>query len=219
MLILAALLLGVYYRSYFFSPQYIAARIPVADSIVFNTQQHAKTNSHTVHDIRPHEIAVSPPPKKQYSQRYLAIFVGKKILGAIEDKKYVLAYYNINLPLDTSKGKAVKGDKLVPFGDYYILKHELRGNSMFLVLNYPNIKDAERGLKSGIISQEQYEKIVSAGKQGKLPPFDTPLGGPIFIRGDGAPGMHTSGNIGIPPEAMRKVWEFAKKGTPVRIVP
>ncbi len=219
MLILAVLLLGVYYRSHFFSAQYIVSNIPVADSIVFNAKQHVKTNSHTVHDIRPHEIAVSPPPKKHYSQRYLVVFLGKKILGAIEGKKYALAYYNINLPIDTSKGKSVKGDKLVPLGDYYVLKHELRGNAMFLVLNYPNIKDAERGLKAGIISQEQYDQIVNASKQGILPPFNTTLGGPVFIRGDGAPGMHTSGNIGIPPEAMRKVWEFAKKGTPVRIVP
>lgn len=90
---------------------------------------------------------------------------------------------------------------------------------MFLVLNYPNIKDAEKALKSNIITKEDYDRIVKSNKAGKLPPFDTPLGGPIYIRGDGVPGKNTSGNIGIPPAAMQKLWEFAKKGTPVRIVP
>ena len=212
------MILGVLYRGYFFSKPLSLSSIPEVESLVFTPQQH-KTNSHTVIGITPHEIKISPPPKRKYSSKYLVVFLGKGILGAIEGKKYVYTFYNINLPVNITKGKSRKGDALVPIGDYYILKHELKGKTMYMTLNYPNSKDAARALKSKLITKSQFDAILAANKAGKLPPFDTLLGGPVMIRGDGIAGMNTSGNIGIKPEAMRKIWEFAKKGTPIRILP
>ena len=212
-------ILGVIYRGYFFNNSPVIAGIPDVESVSFAKQEQVKTDSQLVHEVKPHEIAVSPPPKKRYSTKYLVVFLQKKILGAIEDNKYVQTYYNINLPPDISRGKETAADRLVPIGDYYILNHELRGETMFLTLNYPNAHDAVKALKKGVITRSQYEQIVAASKNGSLPPFDTPLGGPVVIRGDGIPGRSTAGNIGIPPAAMRKIWEFTTKGTPIRIVP
>ncbi len=196
----------------------IISSIPEVESLAFPSQQH-KSISHTVIGITPHEIKVSPPPKRKYSTKYLVVFLSKGILGAIEGKKYVYTFYNINLPVNISKGKSQKGDALVPIGDYYILKHELKGKTMYMTLNYPNSKDAAKALKNKLITKSQYEAILAANKAGKLPPFDTPLGGPVMIRGDGIAGKKTSGNIGVQPVAMGKIWEFAKKGTPIRILP
>ena len=216
---MVAVVLGVFYRGYFFSNSLIISAIPDVEAVAFNNQIQEKTDSHMVHELKPHEISVSPPPKKQYSTKYLVVFLKKKILGAIENNKYVQVYYNINLPQDVSRGKESAADKLVPIGDYYVLNHELRGATMFMTINYPNAKDAAKALKRGSINRSQYDQIVAASKNGSLPPFNTPLGGPVLIRGDGIPGRNTAGNIGIPSAAMRKIWEFAVKGTPVRIVP
>ncbi len=193
--------------------------IPEVETLAFERQEQPRATSHSALGISPHEISISPPPKKKYSSKYLVVFLGRKILGAIQNKEYKYTYYDISLPQDTSKAKEKKGDGLIPIGDYYILKHELVGKTLVMTLNYPNIKDAANALKKKIISKKQYDAIVAANKAGRMPPSDTPLGGPIIIRGDAAPGTQTNGSIGIPPQAMAKIWEFAPRGTPIRIVP
>lgn len=217
--ILCSLAWVVLNRDVFFKKQINISSIQQVDSIGFENIDQPHTTSHKAVDITPHEISVSPPPKKKYSPKYLVVFLSKGILGAINGNKYEYTYYNINLPKDISKGKSKKGDMLAPIGDYYILQHDLRGNKMYLTINYPNSKDAAKALKAGTISQAEYKAIVDAQKNSALPPFNTPLGGPVVIRGDGVPGKNTAGNIGISPDAMKNIWEFAKKGTPIRILP
>lgn len=210
------------HRSTFITGYVPQADLPVVESIGFTTAElpHTPVRKDTV--VSAHESRLPQAPKKaepKYSTKYIVVFMSRHILGAIENQKYVHTFYDINLPADVKNPKIKKGDGLVPLGDYYILRHELSNGRMFLFLNYPNIKDAERGLKAGIITQNDYNRIAAAQKKGVLPPFDTGLGGPLLIRGDGVKGKNTAGNIAITPAQMQQIWSFAPKGTPVRIVP
>ena len=210
------------HRSQFFTVSSLITEIPVVESIGFEASELPKTPAQKIKTVVAHESSLPKAPKKKepvYSTKYLVVFLQKGILGAIENQQYVYTFYNINLPAEIKKYKSRKGDKLIPLGDYYILRHELKNGRMFMILNYPGIKDAEQGLKNGLIDKNDYNRIVSAQKAGKLPPFNTALGGPVVIRGDGKKGKKTLGNIAITPTQMQKIWSFAPRGTPIRIVP
>ncbi|MCC6202859.1 MAG: L,D-transpeptidase family protein [Gammaproteobacteria bacterium] len=78
------------------------------------------------------------------------------------------------------------GDNKTPVGVYRVVG--FRANSAyhyFIQIGYPNIKDAFQGLKNQIISQREFDRIVSALKTGDVPPQNTALGGSIGIHGIG----------------------------------
>lgn len=82
--------------------------------------------------------------------------------------------------------KRHRGDDKTPIGVYRIVK--LKNDSkffLFMLLNYPNVKDAFFGLKDKVINRTQFDEIIDAVKEGKVPPQNTKLGGFIGIHGIG----------------------------------
>ena len=82
--------------------------------------------------------------------------------------------------------KLLRGDLKTPEGIYWI--REIRPSKRFhrfLHLNYPNRMDAWRGFRTKQISTRQYQAIMQAHKENRLPPQDTPLGGQIGLHGTG----------------------------------
>jgi murein L,D-transpeptidase YafK len=78
------------------------------------------------------------------------------------------------------------GDNRTPIGIYRIAGfNESSPFHLFMRLNYPNVKDAFYGLKNGVITRTDFDRIIDSLKQGKLPPQDTALGGAIGIHGVG----------------------------------
>lgn len=78
------------------------------------------------------------------------------------------------------------GDHKTPIGVYRIIK--VKGSDhfhRFLMLNYPNVKDAYWGLKNGMLTRVEFDAIVEAAKSGQMPPQNTPLGGAVGIHGIG----------------------------------
>ena len=107
-----------------------------------------------------------------------------------------------------------------PEGTFYVVRRN--PNSQFhkaLVLNYPTAKDAYRGLKKGLISRRQYENIVDAQRDFRMPPMNTKLGGWIEIHGDGtgAATNWTQGCVALHNRDMNTLWWWAEVGTPVRV--
>jgi len=107
-----------------------------------------------------------------------------------------------------------------PEGTFYVVRRN--PNSQFhkaLVLNYPTAQDAYRGLKRGLISRAQYERIVDAQEDFRMPPMNTKLGGWIEIHGDGtgAATNWTQGCVALHNEDMNTLWWWAEVGTPVRV--
>jgi len=107
-----------------------------------------------------------------------------------------------------------------PEGTFYVVHKNPR--SQFykaLVLNYPKVEDARRGLNSGLISRAQYEAIEQAQEEHRMPPMNTPLGGWIEIHGDGTGDATawTQGCVAVPNPAMDRLWSLVRVGTPVLV--
>ena len=88
-----------------------------------------------------------------------------------------------------------------------------------LVLNYPTAEDAERGLREGLISLQEYRAIIAAERNFRPPPMHTALGGLIEIHGRGTGGRAnwTRGCIAVRDVHMDQLWEWVPIGTPVLI--
>jgi lipoprotein-anchoring transpeptidase ErfK/SrfK len=94
-----------------------------------------------------------------------------------------------------------EGDMRTPEGTFYICVHNEHSKyTRSLGLSYPNIEDARRGLRDGLITRAQYNRIVEAIRDGRQPPWNTPLGGEIMIHGNSRnqPGKEwTAGCVGL----------------------
>ncbi|WP_233992601.1 L,D-transpeptidase family protein [Salinibacter altiplanensis] len=107
-----------------------------------------------------------------------------------------------------------------PEGAFYVVhKNPQSEFHRALVLNYPKVEDARRGLDAGLISRAQYEAIQQAQEEHRMPPMGTDLGGWIEIHGDGTGDATawTQGCVAIRNTAMDVIWEQVRVGTPVLI--
>ncbi len=115
-------------------------------------------------------------------------------------------------------GKEVEGDQKTPEGEYYIcVKNPNSRYHLSMGISYPNTEDAKRGLKDGLITKEQHDKIVDAIKKGGIPPWKTKLGGEIFIHGDAETREKTLGCIALNNRDMEELYSLVKLGTKVVI--
>jgi murein L,D-transpeptidase YafK len=145
------------------------------------------------------------------------------------------ASYEVRLGKNSDADKEMEGDYATPLGDFYVCAKNPRSKYFLsLCLSYPNAEDAARGRASGLIGDAEYAQIMEALAQGKIPPQHTRLGGEIYIHGH-AEAAHpagrdpverdpverdwTRGCIAVDNVAMRKLYDLAVVGTPVRISP
>ena len=152
----------------------------------------------------------SPRIVIEKAQRRLTLHSGDRAVKA----------YRIALGRNPVGDKEREGDGRTPEGDYRVcVKNPQSRFTLSLGLSYPNAKDAARGLAARLISQEQHAQIVGAIERGERPPWDTPLGGEIFIHGSGAGSDWTRGCIALDDPDIRDLFPIIPVGTPVTIVP
>lgn len=136
--------------------------------------------------------------------------------------------YNISLGGNPKFSKISKDDKYTPTGDYFICsKKKTTGLGSVLILNYPSLDDAIRGLRDNLITQEEFLKIKEAYYKKECPPMDTKLGGYIKIHGNGKfdfilrnlPFVFnwTDGSIAVNNTEIEELYEVCQVGTPVHI--
>lgn len=136
--------------------------------------------------------------------------------------------YNIALGGNPKYSKESKDDRFTPEGEYFICwKKETTGLGKVLILNYPNINDAVRALKDGLISQKEFEEIKLASENKTCPPMNTRLGGYLKIQGNGKfdfvlrilPFVFnwTDGSIAVNNSEIEELYEVCPIGTPVYI--
>jgi len=151
----------------------------------------------------------------------------KLYLYVREDGKERLAKtYQISLGNNPSGSKHRQGDGATPEGDYYIT-HKNARSRFFLSLgvSYPNIADADKGLKDGLITKAEHQAIVGAIQAKTKPPQNTRLGGDIFIHGGGTGKLFglvqdwTLGCVALENEEIKELFEMIPVKTPVKIVP
>ena len=114
--------------------------------------------------------------------------------------------------------KEREGDKRTPEGEFYVcMKNPESDFVLSLGLSYPNIEDAERGLRDGLITRKQHDSIVKAIREGKQPPWKTVLGGEIMIHGCRNGGRGTLGCVALEDDAIRALYPRIPVGTRVII--
>jgi murein L,D-transpeptidase YafK len=144
------------------------------------------------------------------SKRRLELYSGAELLRT----------YRVGLGFNPVDDKRREGDGCTPEGEFYVfIKNEKSAYYLSLGLSYPNIEDADRGLRDKLISQRQHAAIVKAIKQGKAPPQNTALGGLIYIHGNGASRDWTWGCVALENEDIKELFDAVPVGTPVTIRP
>jgi murein L,D-transpeptidase YafK len=147
----------------------------------------------------------------------IVISKSNRRLYLYSDSKIVRSYH-IGLGSRPTGDKVKEGDGRTPEGQYYVcIKNPKSRYYLSLGLSYPNVQDAERGLREGLISREQYQEIAEAISKGAKPPWDTRLGGEIFIHGHGGERDWTLGCIALDDRDIRELYDVVDAGTPVLI--
>lgn len=128
--------------------------------------------------------------------------------------------FPVGLGFEPMADKRRQGDGATPEGDYVVcIKNPHSRYYLSLGLNYPSASDAERALSDGRITEEQRAAIVRAEESGVCPPWNTPLGGEIFIHGRGAASDWTLGCVALEDPAMRALFDATEVGVEVKILP
>jgi murein L,D-transpeptidase YafK len=134
--------------------------------------------------------------------------------------------YQIALGSNPAGVKRKQGDGATPEGDYYITHKNARSKFyLSLGVSYPNVADAENGLKNGLISKVERQAIVDAIHAKSKPPQNTKLGGDIFIHGGGTGKLFglvrdwTLGCVALENDEIKELFDLIPAKTPVRIIP
>ncbi|MEK6969811.1 MAG: L,D-transpeptidase family protein [Nanoarchaeota archaeon] len=124
-----------------------------------------------------------------------------------------LKEYQIALGTNPVGPKLEVGDGKMPEGEYFVkLKYQSRFHKS-LRLAYPNLHDAEQGLNSGLLSNQQYYSILASIKQCREPDQNTRLGGLVELHGGGANRRDwTLGCIAFNNDAIDEIFDFYKTG-------
>ncbi|HZG54185.1 MAG TPA: L,D-transpeptidase [Pyrinomonadaceae bacterium] len=132
----------------------------------------------------------------------------------------VVRTYKAALGANPVEDKVRQGDGATPEGEFYVCVKNAR-SSFFLSLglSYPNAEDAERGLRDKLISRAERDRIVRAIRNKRRPPWDTALGGEIFIHGGGTEGDWTRGCVALSNADIKELFDALPMGASVRIEP
>jgi len=126
--------------------------------------------------------------------------------------------YRVGLGFSPVEDKIKAGDRRTPEGEFYIcLKNPRSQFYLSLQLSYPNAKHAERGLRDGLITREQYNRMRGAIRDKRVPPQNTRLGGELFIHGNGSKSDWTWGCVALDDGDMRELYFAIPLGTRVTI--
>ncbi len=128
--------------------------------------------------------------------------------------------YRMGLGFEPKGTKIRQGDGRTPEGTYYVrVKNPASQFYLSLGLSYPGPKDADRGLKEGLIGKAEHQAILRASSRGATPPWNTKLGGEIFIHGGGNSRDWTWGCIALDNADIKELFAMIPKGTEVEIRP
>jgi murein L,D-transpeptidase YafK len=144
------------------------------------------------------------------AERRLEVFDGDKFIKA----------YKMVLGFKPAGDKEIEGDGKTPEGKFYVFTKNTESKfHLSLGLSYPGLEDAKRGLDAKLISQEEYDEIVSALNEKRMPLQKTKLGGEIYIHGGGTESDWTDGCVALANEEITELFEAIPVGTGVEIKP
>jgi len=163
--------------------------------------------------------SAAPSPAPEKGAVHIEIFKKARELRLYRGD-FLIREFPVGLGLDPVTAKARQGDHATPERHYRVCSKN--PNSRFylsLALSYPNREDGKRGVKDGLITARQEQAIAQALNAGRCPPWNTALGGEIFIHGNGAGSDWTWGCVALEDKDMRELYALAGIGTEVLIHP
>jgi murein L,D-transpeptidase YafK len=144
----------------------------------------------------------------------------KARLLQIYDDGELIKTYQVALGRTPRGDKRTEGDGKTPEGEFYVFtKNEQSKFYLSLGLSYPNREAAERGWREKIISREEYDEILKAIAEKRMPPQKTALGGEIYIHGGGIETDWTEGCVALPDEEIKEFFAAVPIGATVIIEP
>ncbi len=153
------------------------------------------------------------------NQLCLVVLKAERRLELLQDGK-VMKTYRIGLGTNPTGPKLHEGDGRTPEGTFYVCVKNPRSKfHLSLGLSYPTPADAARGLAEQRITRAQHDAILAAHQTRATPPWNTALGGEIFIHGNGSGSDWTLGCIALDDDAMTELYALVEKGTTVEIRP
>jgi len=181
------------------------------DSKASTNNTSASTSMEQDSDRPPIEVPLNKPRIVVYkAARKLEFYSGQKLLRT----------YRAGLGFSPVTDKKREGDGATPEGEFYVfVKNNKSAYYLSLGVSYPNIEDAERGLRDQLITKKQYNAIVEAIRKKVAPPQYTKLGGLIYIHGNGSSSDWTWGCVALENADMKELFDSVELGTPVTILP
>jgi murein L,D-transpeptidase YafK len=151
---------------------------------------------------------VNPKIVVQKSKRRLMLYADDELLRT----------YPVGLGFNPAKDKIREGDGATPEGEFYVFaKNEKSAYYLSLGISYPNLEDAQRGLRDGLIDRQEYQKIAEAIEKKESPPQTTALGGQIYIHGRGAQKDWTRGCVALDDKDVKELFDAVPVGTRIII--
>lgn len=164
-------------------------------------------------------ICVHPWQNPPVAKPHIVVYKRERKLDFYSDKT-LLRTYRIGLGFSPVADKVREGDGATPEGEFYVfVKNNKSAYYLSLGVSYPNVEDAERGLRDGLITKAQHDAIVEANRKKTGPPQYTKLGGLIYIHGNGAKSDWTWGCVALENADMKELYDAVSVGTPVTIKP
>jgi murein L,D-transpeptidase YafK len=174
-----------------------------------DNQQNSSIDTFKTRRINVDNILRNPEVIINKSKRTLSVYSDSNLVG----------YYKIALGLNPTSDKIKAGDFATPEGTFYICSKNSRSKyHLSLLISYPNKEYADRGLKSKLISQNEYNQIINAINNMKTPPQNTNLGGDICIHGGGTNSNWTFGCIALEDKDIEDLFKFIQLGTKITII-
>lgn len=161
-----------------------------------------------------HVEQAAPLPSRVEHPRIVVEKSARKL--TLFDGDRTIASYRVGLGFSPVGTKHHEGDGRTPEGELRVVtRNEKSRFRKFLGLSYPRPSDA----RDGALTPEEREAIATAFRDGKQPPWHTPLGGEVGIHGHGRGSDWTSGCVALDDDAIDALWDITPLGTPVTIVP
>ena len=193
----------------------IPRRTTAALAIVYCVMLCTVTSSSTVPATHSPEQELTLPLKSPS----IVVYKRDRRLDLYSDGKLVRTY-KVGLGFSPVSDKVKEGDGATPEGEFYIFtKNPKSAYYLSLGVSYPNVEDAERGLRDGLITKTQFNEIVSANRRKIRPPQYTALGGLIYIHGNGSQSDWTLGCVALENDHIKELYDAVEVGTPVTIKP
>ena len=170
----------------------------------------------------------SNPDHKRINSQPLKLPLVDPKIEVTKNKRELLLYsegqivrvYRVGLGTNPIGDKVRQGDGRTPEGEFYVCsKNPKSSYYLALGLSYPNEKSAERGLREGLITKFQRDQIVQAIRSRGVPPWNTRLGGEVFIHGHGSSSDWTLGCVALDNADIKELYDTVPRLTQVVIKP